>query len=189
MRPAVTREGFLHAKPHKAASVAGIICALSAPMPMRCSQLLQKFDNVAGLLQCPLLLVIRLYWGWGFAQAGWGKLMNLDRTAGFFGSLNIPLPKLNAILAGATECAGGVLLALGLFARPVSVPLIFTMGVAYATAHKEELGAIFKDTDKFLEAPPFLFLFAALIVLAFGPGKLSLDALRGLFCKGKSENS
>ena len=70
-----------------------------------------------------------------------------------------------------------MLLLLGLFARPVAVPLIFTMIIAYVTADNEALHAIFSDTDKFVTAAPFLYLLAALIVLAFGPGKLSLDAL------------
>lgn len=152
---------------------------------MQLRPLLAKFDAVASLLQSPLLLVIRLYWGWSFAQTGWGKLMNLDRTAGFFESLEIPFPKLNAIAAGSVECAGGILLALGLFARPVSVPLIFTMLVAYVTADNEALRAIVSDPDKFLTAAPFLFLFASLLVLVFGAGKFSLDAL--LFKSSKSD--
>jgi putative oxidoreductase len=146
---------------------------------MQLRPLLVRLDATAEFLQSPLLLVIRLYWGWQFAQTGWGKLMNLDRTAGYFESLNIPLPKVNAIMAGGTECVGGALLALGLFARPAAVPLIFTMLVAYWTADREALNAIVSDPDKFLTADPFLFLFASLIVLVFGPGKLSLDALMG----------
>ena len=138
--------------------------------------LLDKFDGVASYLQSPLLLIIRLYWGWAFAQTGWGKLTHLEKTTRFFESLNIPMPKLNAIAAGCTECAGGILLALGFFARPVSVPLIFTMIIAYVTADSEALHAIFSDTDKFVTAAPFLFLLASLVVLAFGPGKFSLDA-------------
>lgn len=141
--------------------------------------MLTKLDTIASYLQSPLLLLIRLYWGISFAVTGWGKLMNLDRTAGFFASINIPLPKLNAILAGSTECIGGALLALGLFARPASVPLIGTMLVAYFTAHRVELRAITSEPDKFVTAAPFLFLLASLLVLAFGPGKLSLDALFG----------
>lgn len=146
---------------------------------MKLRPLLTKFDAVASYLQSPLLLVIRLYWGWSFAQTGWGKLMNLDRTAGFFASLEIPFPKLNAIAAGGVECVGGVLLALGLFARPASVPLIFTMVVAYVTADNEALRAVFSDPDKFVTAAPFLFLLASVLVLAFGPGKFSVDALLG----------
>lgn len=144
---------------------------------MQLRPLLDKLDGLAATLQSPLLLVIRLYWGVAFAQTGWGKLMNLDRTAEFFGGLGLPLPKLNALLAGATECGGGLLLALGLFARPVAVPLVFTMLVAYTTADREALLAITSDPEQFLGAAPFLFLLAALLVLAFGPGKLSLDHL------------
>jgi len=144
---------------------------------MQLRPVLAKFDALASWLQSPLLFVIRLYWGLAFAQTGWGKLTHLDKTAEFFASLSLPAPKLNAIAAGSTECLGGLLLALGLFARPAAVPLIFTMMVAYATADSEALHAIFSDPDKFVTAAPFLFLLASLVVLVFGPGRLSLDAL------------
>ena len=138
---------------------------------------LAKFDSLASWLQSPLLLAIRLYWGGSFVLTGWGKLTHLDRTAHFFASLDLPWPRLNAVLAGGTECLGGALLALGLLARPAAVPLIFVMGVAYATADRDALTAITSDPDKFVTAAPFLFLLASLIVLAFGPGRISLDAL------------
>ncbi len=146
----------------------------------------RKLDNLlttlGGWLQPVLLLALRAWWGWSFFVTGKGKFMNLERTAGFFADLHIPAPKLNAILAGSTECVGGLLLLVGLGSRLVCVPLIFTMIVAYATAEREALGAIFSDTDKFTGATPFLFLLVCLVVFAFGPGKLSLDAL--LFKKG-----
>jgi len=144
---------------------------------MKLRPLLDKFDGIASLLQSPLLLVVRLYWGWSCVQTGWGKLTHLDKTTEFFASLNLPMPKLNAIAAGTTETLGGLLLALGLFARPAAVPIIFVMIVAYATADSEALHAVFSDPDKFVSAAPFLFMLAALLVLAFGPGKLSLDHL------------
>lgn len=154
----------------------GINPAFIAPIPnMKLRPLLDKFESLAALLQSPLLLLIRLYWGWSFAQTGWGKLMNLDRTANFFADLNIPLPKLNALMAGGTECLGGLLLLVGLFSRLSSAALAGVMLVAYATADREALMGIFNDTEKFTSAAPFLFLFAVLVVLAFGPGKFSLD--------------
>ncbi len=128
-------------------------------------------------LQSPLLLAIRLYWGWQFFITGKGKLMDLDKTAGFFENLHIPLPHLNAVLAGSTECFGGMLLLLGLGARLITVPLIFTMCIAYATAESDALHAIFTDPDKFVSAAPFEFMLAATIVLVFGPGKFSVDYL------------
>jgi putative oxidoreductase len=141
------------------------------------SKLDRLLASIGGFLQSPLLLVIRLYWGWSFFQTGRGKLMALEKTAGFFESLHIPLPKLNAIAAGSVECFGGLLLMAGLFSRVVSVPLLFTMVIAYLTADSDAWHAIFKDTDKFTGASPFLFLFASLLVFVFGPGKLSLDAV------------
>ncbi len=140
--------------------------------------LLDRLDVLASHLQAPLLFALRLYWGWSFAQTGWGKLMNLERTAGYFDSLGIPLPQLNAFAAGATELAGGALLALGLFARPAALPLTFTLLVAYATAHREELTQIFRDPEQFLGADPFLFLLVSVLVLAFGPGAWSFDGWR-----------
>ncbi|MSU50347.1 MAG: DoxX family protein [Opitutus sp.] len=128
-------------------------------------------------LQPVLLLLLRVWWGWSFFLTGKGKLMNLEKTTAFFAGLDLPLPKLNAIAAGSVECAGGLLLLLGFGSRAACVPLIFTMAVAYGTAHKEELGAILSDPDKFTGAAPFLFLLTSLIVFAFGPGKLSLDVL------------
>src|SRR5271169_459449 len=88
-------------------------------------------------LQSPFLLIIRLYWGWQFFLTGKGKLMNLDRTAGFFASLHIPMPKLNAVMAGSTECFGGLLLLLGLGSRIATVALIGTMIVAYLPADSD----------------------------------------------------
>jgi putative oxidoreductase len=59
----------------------------------------------------------------------------------------------------------------------VPLPLIGVLTVAYITSEQAALHAFFSDPDKFLTADPFLFLFAAVIIFIFGPGKLSLDAL------------
>jgi putative oxidoreductase len=142
---------------------------------MKISTLYARYATIANGLQAPLLFAIRLYWGLQFVQTGWGKLSHFSRTVAFFASLGLPLPQLNAALAGSTELFGGALLALGLGARVAALPLIFTMFVAYATAEHEALAALFRDPAKFTGATPFLFLYAALLVLAFGPGCWSLD--------------
>jgi putative oxidoreductase len=133
---------------------------------------------VASRFQSLLLLAMRLYWGWQFFLTGKGKLLNLQRTADFFGhDLHIPFPYLNACLAGTTECMGGLLLLAGLGSRLVALPLIFTLTIAYLTAERDALNHIFSDPDKFVSAAPFLFLLACVIVLVFGPGVFSLDWL------------
>ncbi len=128
------------------------------------------------ILRCPFLLAVRLYWGINLVIAGWGKVMNLEKVTGFFSSLGIPFPQLNAVLAAGTETLGGLLFVLGLGSRIVPIPLLFVMGVAYATAEQDSLKAIWTDPDKFTSAAPFEFAFAFLLVLLFGPGKLSVDA-------------
>ena len=125
--------------------------------------------------QSLLLLIIRLYWGWEFFLTGKGKLMDLERPAAFFQSLGIPFPYAQAMLAGATECFGGLLLLAGLCSRLISIPLTILLTVAYLTADLDKVKTIFSDPDKFLTADEFLFLFVVVLVLAFGPGKFSLD--------------
>lgn len=125
-------------------------------------------------VQSTVLLLVRISMGWGFFLTGKGKLLNLDRTTRFFDSLELPLPKFQAILAGSTEMAGGLLLIAGLGTRLISVPLAFTMVVAYLTAHRDEAFASLSD---FTDQAPFPFLMAALVTLAFGAGKFSVDRL------------
>jgi putative oxidoreductase len=124
-----------------------------------------------------LWLALRLYWGYTLAQTGWGKLHTLDKVTGYFESLHIPLPHLNAMLAGLTEFAGGTALALGALARVAAIPVAVTMCVALATAFTEELKHVFEKPDAVIGADPFLFLLVALLVIARGPGLFSLDAL------------
>jgi putative oxidoreductase len=138
--------------------------------------------TIGGFLQSPLLLVIRLYWGLQFFYTGKGKLEHLQKTANFFASLHIPAPKLNAIMAASTECSCGLLILVGLFSRFASAALICVMCVAYLTADRDAVNTIFSNPDKFLGADPFLFLYASVLVFAFGPGKIAIDAL---ICKDK----
>jgi putative oxidoreductase len=129
------------------------------------------------LLQSPFLLAVRLYWGWQFAQTGWGKLHNLAKINDYFTSLNIPFPAANAHFIAGLEFFGGLLLILGLGTRLVGFLLAANMLVAYWTADHDAFVSIISDPGKFYVADPYTFLFASLLVLIFGAGLLSLDAL------------
>jgi putative oxidoreductase len=135
------------------------------------------FCRIVEKLRSPFLLAVRLYWGWQFTQTGLGKLHHLDKITDFFTSLNIPFPALNAHFVAGLEFIGGILLILGLFSRPISLLLTGSMFVAYWTADHDALVSIFADPGKFYNADPYTFLFAALLILIFGPGLFSLDAL------------
>jgi len=141
-------------------------------------QLLRTYRRIASalsLLQSPMLLAVRLYWGFQFAQTGWGKLHNLAKITAFFASLNIPFPAFNAPFVSTLELVGGILLMLGLFSRPIAFLLAGNMLVAYWTADREALTSIFSDPGKFYVADPYTFLFASLLVLIFGAGFFAAD--------------
>jgi putative oxidoreductase len=133
--------------------------------------------SIAGRLHSPFLLAVRLYWGWQFAQSGWGKLHRLDQVTEFFASLNIPMPHVNAVIVSNLEFFGGILLILGLGSRLTGLILTGNMLVAYITADREALMSIFSDPGKFYAADPYTFLFASLMMLVFGAGLFSIDAL------------
>ena len=142
-------------------------------------------------LQSPLLLFLRLLFGWGFFKAGLGKLQNIENTSAYFAGLNIPLPTLNAWLAGTTEYFGGLLLLLGAASRVITIPLVCTMLVAYLTQHIEELRSLWTpgkggyNAAPFFKAAPFPYLLTSLLVLLFGPGVFSIDGVVRRLLAGK----
>jgi putative oxidoreductase len=146
-------------------------------LTIRIQNLYQAFVRLMNLGQTPLLLAIRLYWGYQFAETGWGKLHSIAQVTDFFTSLGLPQPHLTAIFVALVEFVGGILLAIGLGSRAISLVLFINMTVAYWTADREAIGQIFSDPGKFYAADPFTFWFVALIVLIFGPGAWALDTV------------
>jgi putative oxidoreductase len=89
--------------------------------------------------------------------------------------LHFPAPVFMVYLGKATELIGGAFLALGLFTRLITVPLIINMiVVAFVMGH----GNIFAD-----EQLPFLLLLLSVVFLCVGGGRWSLD----YFIFGKSK--
>jgi putative oxidoreductase len=110
-------------------------------------------------------------------QTGWGKMHNIVKITGFFASLNIPFPLVSAHFVAGLEFFGGILLIFGLGSRFIGLLLAGNMLVAYLTADHEAFVSFFSDPDKFYVADPYTFLFASLMVLIFGAGLFSADAL------------
>jgi putative oxidoreductase len=136
-----------------------------------------RFRRAASSLQSPLLLLVRLYWGWQFAQSGWGRLHHIPQATEFFASLHIPFPQANVVFVSSLEFIGGILLILGLGSRIIGLLLACDMMVAYLTSDMEALRSVFSDPGKFYNADPYTFLFASLLILIFGPGRFALDWL------------
>ncbi len=138
---------------------------------------------VVGLsyLQDVLLLIVRLYWGSNLVTSGWHKFADFEGQAQIFENLGVVWPKASLIVSGAAELGCGALLVIGLAARLAALPLVINMLVAFAVASGDKMQALFSHPNEFVTAPEFLYLFACLLVLVFGPGLISVDALLGVF--------
>ncbi len=146
-----------------------------------------KFSILCNYLQSPLLFLIRLYWGWQFTISGYGKFLNITQVAGFFSELGIPMPLLQAYLVGTIELAGGLLLLIGLFSRLSALFLTIIMSAAMWLTGQEQLLNLFQDFDAVTKLNPFLFLYAALLILVFGPGMFSVDGMIRYWHKSKKD--
>ena len=129
--------------------------------------------NILDKGQSLALLLARLTIAYGFYTPAMKKWSDIQSVAGWFDSMGIPFPTLNAYLAASTELVGVVLLTLGLFTRLISVPLMIIMLVAIFTVH---ISHGFSAGDNGFEIPLYYMLFLALFA-SFGAGKMSLDHL------------
>jgi putative oxidoreductase len=128
------------------------------------------------------LLVLRLTLGGLMAAHGAQKLFGwfggygLAGTGGFFEGLGFRPGRLFAALAGATEVAGGLLLAFGLLGPVGGALVVSVMVVAALSVHWQH--GVFA-TSNGIEVP-LLYGTAAVALALTGPGVYSLDALLGL---------
>jgi putative oxidoreductase len=137
------------------------------------------FASLLNWLQSPLLLAIRLYWGFQFVQDGWGKLTHLAKVTEFFSSLGLPAPWLAALMVALVELCGGVLFALGIASRVTSLVLFVNMTMAYLSVPDDRVNFshILSKPDDFYGATPYTYWFAALLILILGPGVFAVDWL------------
>jgi putative oxidoreductase len=131
----------------------------------------QNFVNAVRSLNDLPLLFMRLILAYGFFTPAKNKWNDIGAIADWFSSMNYPLPTLNAYLAAGAEAAGVVLLALGLFTRVISIPLIIVMLVAIFTVHA---GNGFSAGDNGFEIPLY-YAIMLFTLLVYGPGKISVD--------------
>lgn len=116
------------------------------------------------------LALLRLMAGLLFVEHGMGKLFHFPHIAIYDGIRLASLPG----AAGVMELAGGALLALGLFTRPVAFLLSGEMAVAYFLYHNPQ--SFYPLVNGGEQA--ILFCFIYLYLAAAGGGAWSLDRMR-----------
>ncbi len=116
------------------------------------------------------MLIFRLVIGLTMALShGLGKLPPPQQLIDGVGAMGFPLPVVFAWCAALSEFLGGLLIAAGLFARPASFFLGFTMAIAFFVVHA---------ADPFAKKELALFYLAACVLIFFsGAGNFSLDRI------------
>jgi putative oxidoreductase len=118
------------------------------------------------------ILIFRLGFGFGFIYFhGWGKITGgierWERLGGAMENIGIGFaPVFWGFMAALTESAGALMFAAGLFFRPVSLLLAFTMLIAmisHISSGQGNPGNAFKNLSLFIGA------------YFIGPGKYSID--------------
>lgn len=137
------------------------------------------------------ILFLRLMAGGVFFWEGLLKFVYPNQGIGRFTKLGFPLPELTANFVATTEIIGGILLLFGLFTRIAACWFVVEMVVAILTTKI----AVFLGTSP-LPLPPALpktgfwavlheirsdyaQLMVCLFLVIEGPGRKSLDAVRG----------
>lgn len=111
-------------------------------------------------------LMLSLGHGWAKLYAD-GRIGPAKNFIAGVQSLGFPAPTLFAWCAALSECAGGMLLALGLMTRSAAFAVAFTMCVAAFAQHRDDP---FTTKEKAL-----LYLVIAVPCILIGAGRYSLD--------------
>jgi putative oxidoreductase len=111
-----------------------------------------------------------------FIISGFGKIGGFEDTAGYIASKGLPMPQVLAALTILVELGGGILLAVGFKARWAALAIaVFTLLAAvlfhnFWTVTGEARMGEFNNFWKNISL-----VGGMLMVVAFGPGRLSID--------------
>ncbi len=152
---------------------------------MLINPLLRWLDRVYGFLvkigsnlQSFFLLYMRLTWGHQLFMTGMDKLHEIESFTALLVKFNYPAPLFHAYEIALLEVIGGICLFFGFMSRLIAIPLIILTATVLSTLHADYLGNFRFVTDPMILVlqQPYPFLITALLVLIFGPGRVSVDA-------------
>lgn len=130
-------------------------------------------------LKSPLTVLGRIALALMFVLAGFGKLADITGTAGYIGSVGLPLPSVLAVLTGVLEVVGGVALIVGFQARWAALALALFTLVATVLFHAFWKAPADQAFVQQLMAMKNLSVVGGLLmVAALGAGPVSLDERR-----------
>ena len=133
---------------------------------------MSRLSKAAAALTRPAHALLRIGAGLLFLQHGLQKMFGM--LGGFGGTPGATAPLASLMgAAGILEVAGGMLLVLGLWTRPVAFVLLGQMLVAFLVAHLPRGGWPIENGGEL----PLLFALVFTFIAAAGAGPASVDAL------------
>jgi len=130
-------------------------------------------------LQNPFALLARLLLAALFLPAGISKISGFAGTAGYIGSVGLPMPELGAAIAIAVEVLGGIALIVGFGTRWAALALaMFTLVATFFFHAYWALPAEQQMMQQLMFMKNIGVVGGLLALAAFGAGAFSLDARR-----------
>jgi putative oxidoreductase len=111
-----------------------------------------------------------------FIVSGWGKVVGFADTAGYIGSVGLPLPQVLTALAIAVELGGGLLLLIGWKARWIAWGMAaFTVVITPIFHNFWDAPAAEAMNQQVNFLKNVAIIGGLLMVAALGPGRFSVD--------------
>jgi putative oxidoreductase len=130
-------------------------------------------------LQNSFALVGRILLALLFLPAGLSKISGFSGTAGYIGSVGLPLPEVAAALAIVVEVGGALALIAGFGTRFAAIALaVFTLVATFAFHNYWAMPADKVMIQQLMFFKNIAVVGGLLALAALGAGKLSLDARR-----------
>jgi putative oxidoreductase len=131
-------------------------------------------------LQNPFALLARLLMALLFLPAGISKIGGFAGTAGYIGSVGLPMPEVGAALAILVEVGASILLIIGLFTRPAALVLaVFTLVASFFFHAFWSMPAEAQMMQSLMFYKNIAIVGGLLAIAAYGAGAFSMDAKRG----------
>jgi putative oxidoreductase len=130
-------------------------------------------------LQNLTVLAGRVLLGLLFVLSGFGKIAGFDGTVGYIAAQHLPVPTLIAVLTILVELGGGLALVTGFYTRQAALLLAgFTMLAAFIFHAFWAAPEAAKAMQQVNFLKNLSIAGGMLVLAAFGPGRLSVEARR-----------
>jgi len=130
-------------------------------------------------LQNPLSLLARVLLAVLFVPAGISKISGFSGTAGYIGSVGLPLPELGAVIAIVIEAGAGIALLLGIGTRWAALALaLFTLVASLFFHNFWAMPAEQQMMQQLMFMKNIAITGGLLALVAFGAGAWSIDGRR-----------